>query len=86
MAFITSASAVNSTNSGFVLTKANTASSSLFSKSGNQLNFNFCENQCRNEFSACMAQPDPYNINLDICRIKLDNCLVIRCGSGGINF
>jgi len=45
-----------------------------------------CEMFCRNQYNACMAQPDPYNINLDLCRIKLNTCLQLYCNHGGINF
>jgi len=69
-----------------MLSKTSNTSSSLISVKDQQINFNWCTYTCRREFSACLAQPDPYNINLDLCRIQLDNCLQIRCNQGGINF
>ena len=41
----------------------------------------FCTMSCRNQYIACMAQPDPYNINLDVCRIKRNQCLSF-CNGG----
>lgn len=87
MAFVTSASAVNSTNSDFILTKASTINASLFSQGDNQINFNDCSYFCMTQFNTCMAQPDPYNINLDLCRIARSACLIVRCGhQNGGNF
>ncbi len=41
----------------------------------------FCTMSCRNQYNVCMAQPDPYNINLDVCRIKRNQCLSFCNGS-----
>ncbi|HHL31684.1 MAG TPA: hypothetical protein ENJ41_03800 [Oceanospirillales bacterium] len=82
-----SVSLASAANPGFELAKADVAQASLLKSKGDSQINGWCEVQCRIEFNNCLAQPDPYNINLDICRERLNMCLQTRCGWGvPINF
>lgn len=68
----------------FAQQNKNVASSIILLNNNASTQGSFCTQQCRNEFNQCLAQPDPYNVNLDVCRVYLNMCLR-RCGGGGIS-